>query len=44
MRQFISANDVLDLNQLIQVALQYKAHPLKDQQLGKGNTTGIDLS
>lgn len=41
MRQFLSANDVSDLDQLIHSALQYKAHPLKDQQLGKGNRMGL---
>jgi N-succinyl-L-ornithine transcarbamylase len=41
MRQFLSANDVSDLNQLIQSALQYKAHPLKDQLLGKGKRLGL---
>jgi N-succinyl-L-ornithine transcarbamylase len=41
MRHFLSAHDVTDLNQLIQKALQYKAHPLKDQQLGKGKRLGL---
>jgi N-succinyl-L-ornithine transcarbamylase len=41
MRQFLSALDVSDLDQLIQKALQYKAHPLKDQQLGKGKRLGL---
>ena len=41
MQQFLSVNDVPDLNHLIQVALQYKAHPLKDQQLGKGKRLGL---
>ena len=41
MRHFLSAHDVSDLNQLIQSALQYKAHPLKDQLLGKGKRLGL---
>jgi N-succinyl-L-ornithine transcarbamylase len=41
MQRFLSVNDVPNLNQLIQVALQYKAHPLKDQQLGKGKRIGL---
>ncbi len=41
MRHFLSAYDVSDLNQLIQSALQYKAHPLKDQSLGRGKRLGL---
>lgn len=41
MRQFHSANDVSYVDQLIQTALQYKAHPLKDQLLGKGKRIGL---
>ena len=41
MRQFLSANDVSYVDQLIQTALQYKAHPLKDQLLGKGKRLGL---
>ena len=41
MRQFLSAHDVSDLDQLIQAALQYKANPLKDQLIGKGKRLGL---
>lgn len=41
MRHFLSANDVSDLDQLIQSALQYKAHPLKDKPLGNGKRLGL---
>lgn len=41
MRHFLSANDVSDLDQLIQTALQYKANPQKDHQLGKGKRLGL---
>ena len=41
MRQFLSVNDVSDLDQLIHLALQYKAHPLKDHHLGKGKRLGL---
>jgi N-succinyl-L-ornithine transcarbamylase len=41
MRQFLSANDVSDVDELIQKALQYKAHPLKDQPLGKAKRLGL---
>lgn len=41
MQQFLSVNDVSDLDQLVRSALQYKAHPLKDQLLGKGKRLGL---
>lgn len=41
MRQFLSAHDVSDLDQLIQNALSYKAHPLKDLQIGSRKRLGL---
>lgn len=41
MQQFISVNDVTNINQLVQQALTYKANPLADQQLGKGKRIGL---
>lgn len=35
MKQFISVNDVTNLEALVQQALAYKASPLKDQSLGR---------
>jgi N-succinyl-L-ornithine transcarbamylase len=40
LRQFISVNDVKDIDALVQNALAYKANPLRDQQLGKGKRIG----
>jgi N-succinyl-L-ornithine transcarbamylase len=40
MKQFISVDDVLDIDQLIQKARQYKADPYKDQQLGNRKRIG----
>ncbi len=41
MKQFISVNDVTNINQLVQKALAYKANPFMDQQLGKGKRIGL---
>jgi N-succinyl-L-ornithine transcarbamylase len=41
MKQFTSVNDVEDINQLIQDALQLKAQPYADQELGKNKTLGL---
>lgn len=40
MKKFISANDVANIPALIQKALDYKAHPWKDDQLGKHKRIG----
>lgn len=40
MKQFISANDVPDIPALIQKALDYKANPWKDENLGKHKRIG----
>jgi N-succinyl-L-ornithine transcarbamylase len=40
MKQFISVDDVPDIDQLIQKARQYKADPYKDQQLGNRKRIG----
>ena len=37
---FVSANDVADINALVQKALLYKADPFKDSSLGKGKRIG----
>jgi N-succinyl-L-ornithine transcarbamylase len=41
MKQFISVNDVTNINQLVQKALAYKANPFMDQQLGIGKRIGL---
>lgn len=41
MKQFISAADAGDINQLVQDALQYKSQPLKDAHLGYGKRIGL---
>ncbi len=41
MKQFLSVQDVENLQQLIQDALEYKKNPLKDQDLAKGKTLGL---
>jgi N-succinyl-L-ornithine transcarbamylase len=41
MKQFTSVNDVEDINQLIQDALQLKSQPYVDQELGKNKTMGL---
>lgn len=41
MNQFISAKDVPSIDHLISVALDYKQHPGRDRELGKGRTLGM---
>lgn len=41
MKQFLSTKDVANINALVQQALQYKANPLKDQQLGENKRIGL---
>lgn len=40
MKQFISANDVTDIPELLEIALNYKANPRQDEQLGKQKRIG----
>lgn len=40
MKQFISANDVKDIPELLNKALNYKANPRQDEQLGKQKRIG----
>jgi len=41
MKQFISVNDVTDINALVKKALAYKAHPLLDKELGADKRIGL---
>lgn len=41
MKQFISVNDVTDINALVTKALAYKAHPLLDKELGANKRIGL---
>ena len=41
MKQFISVKDVADINALITKALDYKANPLKDRNLGADKRIGL---
>jgi len=41
MKQFISVNDVTDINALVNKALAYKAHPLLDKELGADKRIGL---
>lgn len=41
MKQFISVNDVTDIDTLVAQALAYKANPLADQSLGVGKRVGL---
>lgn len=41
MRNFVSVHDVADMNSLVQKALDYKANPLKDKQLGANKRIGL---
>ncbi|MDR3681606.1 MAG: acetylornithine carbamoyltransferase [Flavipsychrobacter sp.] len=41
MKNFISVNDVADINALVQNAIAYKAHPLKDIALGTHKRIGL---
>jgi hypothetical protein len=44
MKQFISVNDVDDINALVAKALAYKANPLKDSKLGENKRIGFTFS
>ncbi|HRN48838.1 MAG TPA: acetylornithine carbamoyltransferase [Niabella sp.] len=39
-KNFVSAEDVTDINGLVNIALEYKANPLKDKILGDGKRIG----
>lgn len=41
MKNFISVNDVKNVNQIVRDAIAYKADPLKDKSLGKGMRIGL---
>ncbi|HXB93238.1 MAG TPA: hypothetical protein VNU72_13155 [Puia sp.] len=41
MKNFISAHDVTDIDQLVRSALAYKADPLKDKSLGANKRVGM---
>ncbi|HWK06498.1 MAG TPA: hypothetical protein VNS58_22845 [Puia sp.] len=41
MKNFISVQDVTDINALVQSALAYKANPLKDKSLGANKRVGM---
>jgi N-succinyl-L-ornithine transcarbamylase len=41
MKQFISVNDVTDINALVKQALAYKANPFADKHLGVGKRIGL---
>lgn len=41
MKNFISVQDVPDINALVQKALSYKAHPFKDRTLGANKRIGL---
>ena len=41
MKQFISVNDVTNINNLVNQSLAYKSNPLMDQHLGKGKRIGL---
>lgn len=41
MKQFISVNDVGDIDSLVQKALRYKANPFRDASLGKQKRIGL---
>ncbi len=41
MKNFVSANDVTDINSLVQSALAYKANPLKNRSLGANKRVGL---
>ncbi|KAF0240380.1 MAG: N-succinyl-L-ornithine transcarbamylase [Chitinophagaceae bacterium] len=41
MQQFISVNDVSNINSLVKKSLVYKSNPLMDQQLGRGKRIGL---
>lgn len=41
MQQFISVNDVTNINSLVKQSLAYKSNPLMNQHLGKGKRIGL---
>ena len=41
MKQFISVNDVSDINALVKKALAYKSHPFMDKALGENKRIGL---
>jgi N-succinyl-L-ornithine transcarbamylase len=41
LKHFISAENVENINQLVEQAMMYKAHPLKDAALGAGKKIGL---
>jgi N-succinyl-L-ornithine transcarbamylase len=41
MKQFISANDVTNINAIVKKALVYKANPFLDKQLGANKRIGL---
>jgi len=41
MKQFISVNDVTNIDALVEKALQYKANPFVDKHLGQGKRMGL---
>jgi N-succinyl-L-ornithine transcarbamylase len=41
MKQFLSVDDVVDLDALVKTALDYKAAPYRDRQLGQNKTLGM---
>lgn len=41
MQQFISVNDVNNINKLVKQSLAYKGNPLMDQHLGRGKRIGL---
>jgi len=41
MKNFISAHDVTNIDDLVQKALAYKADPLKDKELGAHKRVGM---
>ncbi|NJE06895.1 acetylornithine carbamoyltransferase, partial [Thermococcus sp. M36] len=41
MKQFISVNDVTNINALVEKALMYKANPFADKHLGANKRIGL---
>lgn len=41
MKNFISVDDVQDINGLVQIAMDYKSEPLQDRDLGAGKRMGL---
>lgn len=41
MKNFISVNDVTNIDAMVKQALEYKRHPLHDQRLGKNKRIGL---